>query len=64
MCSLKAGNYFTSPKTIFHPLIWSSLCFGDWSQKELVCISDIIGAISGKEKGKRTLDESLSGAED
>ena len=40
------------------------MCFGDWSQKELVCVSDIIGAISGKEKGKRTLDKSLSGDED
>ena len=45
-------------------LIWSSLCFDDWSWKELVCILDIIGSISGKGKGKRALEESLSGDED
>jgi hypothetical protein len=40
------------------------LCFGDWSHKELVYMSDIIGAILGKGKGKRALEEDLSDDED
>jgi hypothetical protein len=41
-----------------------SLCFGDWSQKEMVCMSDIIGAILGKGKGERALEEGLSDDKD
>lgn len=48
--------YFTRSR-LTPTLIRASLCFGDWSRKEMVQMSDIIGAILEKGKGKRTLDD-------
>jgi hypothetical protein len=55
--------YFTQNR-LLPTLIQGSLCFSDWSWKEIVCMSDIIRAILGKEKGKRTLEKGLSDDED
>ena len=41
-------------------LIWASLCFGDWSRKNMVHMSDIIDGILRKGKNKRVVDEILS----
>ena len=45
-------------------LIQASLCFGDWSHKEMVNMSDIIRAILGKGKGKMVLEDTSSDDED
>ena len=55
--------YFTQNR-LSPALIHASLCLGDWSQKDMVHMSDIIGAILGKGKGKRALEEDLSDEED
>jgi hypothetical protein len=55
--------YFTQSR-LSPALIRASLCFGDWSHKEMVSVSDIIRAILGKGKGKRVLEEGLSDDED
>lgn len=54
--------YFTRNR-LSPELIRASLCFGYWSCKDLVRMSDIISAISGKGKGKRVFEEDLSGEE-
>jgi len=51
--------YFTRNR-LSPALIRGSLCFGDWSRKELVRMSDITSEIWGKGKGKRVLEEVLS----
>lgn len=55
--------YFTRNR-LSPAMIRASLCFGDWSRKDLICMSDIISAVSGKGKGKRALEEDLSDNED
>ena len=55
--------YFTQNQ-LSPQLIQALLCFGDWSHKELVRMSDIIIAVKGKGKNKRTLEEVLSGDEE
>ena len=55
--------YFTRNR-LSPALIRASLCLGDWSRKDMVHMSDIIGAILGKGKGKRALEEDLSDDED
>jgi hypothetical protein len=40
--------------------IRASLCFGDWSRKELVQSSDIVDAIVSKGKHKRVAETNLS----
>jgi hypothetical protein len=44
-------------------LIQASLCFGDWSCKNMVSISDIIDKILHKGKNKRVVNEALSDGE-
>jgi hypothetical protein len=54
--------YFTRNR-LSPTLIQSSLCFDDWSRKDMVQMSDIIGVILGKVTGKRALEEDLSDIE-
>ena len=55
--------YFTRNR-LSPALIRASLCFGDWSHKDMVYMSDIIGAILGKGKGKRASEDDSSDDEE